>query len=168
MERLSEKAIEIINELHTERLDYESEYLPLIDCAQQCAAYEDTGLTPDAVAQLKQIAEIFNCDPNDHAQLKQLCDKLRGWKQAEQAGRLVVLPCKIGEMWDFEDGKTMEILGFHINRWADLSVLHCVDGDDPEDDDSLRSCNPTYFLAHFTRHEAEAAVEQRKEGLNDA
>lgn len=52
------------------------------------AAYEDTNLTPDAAAQLKQIAEIFNCDPNDPAQLKQLCDKLRGWQQAEQAGRL--------------------------------------------------------------------------------
>lgn len=28
MERLSDRAIEIINELHRERLDYESEYLP--------------------------------------------------------------------------------------------------------------------------------------------
>ena len=35
MERLSDRAIEIINELHTERLDYNSEYLPLIDAAQK-------------------------------------------------------------------------------------------------------------------------------------
>lgn len=41
---------------------------------------------------LKQIAEIFNCDPNDPDQLKQLCDKLRDWQQADRAGRLVVLP----------------------------------------------------------------------------
>ena len=46
MERLSDKSIEIINALHTERLDYDSEYLPLIDCAQRCAAYEDTGYEP--------------------------------------------------------------------------------------------------------------------------
>ena len=53
MERLSDRAIEIINELHTERLDYESEYLPLIDCAQKCQAYEDTGLEPEEIIELK-------------------------------------------------------------------------------------------------------------------
>lgn len=47
MERLSDRAIEIINELHRERLDYESEYLPLIDCAIKCQAYEDTELSPE-------------------------------------------------------------------------------------------------------------------------
>ena len=31
MERLSDNAIEIVNELHTERLAYESEYVPIID-----------------------------------------------------------------------------------------------------------------------------------------
>ena len=46
MERLSDTAIEIINELHTERLDYSSEYIPLIDAANRLAAYEDTGLEP--------------------------------------------------------------------------------------------------------------------------
>lgn len=54
--------------------------------------YIATELTPEAAAQLKQIAEIFNCDPNDPAQLKQLCNKLRGWQWAEQDGWLVVLP----------------------------------------------------------------------------
>ena len=49
MERLSDRAIEIINELHTEHLDYESEYLPLINCAQKCQAYEDTGLDPEDI-----------------------------------------------------------------------------------------------------------------------
>lgn len=55
MERYSDKAIEIINELHTERLDYTSEYLPLIDAAQQLEAYEDTGLTPEEVQQMRWI-----------------------------------------------------------------------------------------------------------------
>lgn len=57
MERLSDRAIEIINELHTERLDYESEYLPLIDCANKCQAYEDTGLEPEEIQKLKAEAE---------------------------------------------------------------------------------------------------------------
>lgn len=54
MERLSDRAIEIINELHRERLDYESEYLPLIDCANKCQAYEDTGLEPE------EVKRVFN------------------------------------------------------------------------------------------------------------
>lgn len=49
MERYSDWAIEIINELHRERLDYQSEYLPLIDAANKLSAYEDTGLEPEQV-----------------------------------------------------------------------------------------------------------------------
>lgn len=41
MERLSDNAIEIVNELHTERLDYESEYVPIIDALNRLAEYED-------------------------------------------------------------------------------------------------------------------------------
>lgn len=52
MERLSDTAIAILNELHTERLDYHSEYIPLIDAANKLAAYEDTGLEPERVAEL--------------------------------------------------------------------------------------------------------------------
>lgn len=57
MERYSDEAIRIIDELHTERLDYHSEYLPLIDAAQLLAAYEDTGLTPQEVVELKARME---------------------------------------------------------------------------------------------------------------
>lgn len=39
--RLSEQAVEILNKLHTERLDYQSEYLPLIDCAQALGELAD-------------------------------------------------------------------------------------------------------------------------------
>ena len=51
MERYSDRTIEIINELHRERLDYQSEYLPLIDAANKLSAYEDTGLEPEQVMQ---------------------------------------------------------------------------------------------------------------------
>lgn len=41
MKRLSENAIEIVNELHTEKLAYESEYVPIIDALNRLAEYED-------------------------------------------------------------------------------------------------------------------------------
>ncbi len=37
MNKYGDKAIEILNELHTECLEYHSEYLPLIKCANRCA-----------------------------------------------------------------------------------------------------------------------------------
>ena len=41
MGRLSKTATEILNELHTERLDYTGEYIPLIDAINKLAEYED-------------------------------------------------------------------------------------------------------------------------------
>lgn len=94
MERLSDQAIEIINELHTERLDYSSEYIPLIDAANRLAAYEDTGLEPEDVkkafnedALLKMTAQYLGTTP----------DRLRQWAKADKEDRLVVLPCKVGD-----------------------------------------------------------------------
>ena len=86
MERLSDTAIEIINELHTERLDYSSEYIPLIDAANRLAAYEDSGLEPEKVVFLKDIVEDAFRDKPDFT------NHLRDLLQAEQDGRLVVLP----------------------------------------------------------------------------
>ena len=47
MERLSDNAIEIVNELHTEKLTYESEYVPIIDALNRLTEYEDIGLEPE-------------------------------------------------------------------------------------------------------------------------
>ena len=91
MERLSDTAIEIINELHTERLDYYSEYIPLIDAANRLADYEDTGLEPE------DLKKAFNesAIPKLAAQaLGTTSDHLRDLIQAEHDGMLVVLPAK--------------------------------------------------------------------------
>lgn len=84
MERLSDQAIEIINELHTERLDYSSEYIPLIDAANRLAAYEDTGLEPEEFkkafnedALLKKTAQYLGTTP----------DRLHEWARTDKEGR---------------------------------------------------------------------------------
>ncbi|MCH5213065.1 MAG: hypothetical protein J1G06_08615 [Oscillospiraceae bacterium] len=41
MERYSDTAIDIINDLHADRLDYHSEYMPLINAAQVLEDYEN-------------------------------------------------------------------------------------------------------------------------------
>ncbi len=77
METFAENAIEIINELHTERLDYTSEYIPLINAVQALAEYEETGLMPEEVEILKE--------------------RLDRYEKAEADGHLVKSPCKVGD-----------------------------------------------------------------------
>lgn len=167
MERYSDRAIEIINELHTARIDYESEYIPLIDCANQCAAYEDTGLTPEEIDMDHEAAET----------LRQLCqgcdlDRLEKLAEADKAGRLVVLPCKVGN--------TLWVTGRdNVPREMELEAPDiravCTD----EDNLCMSTCNrkPDGFCAYrlrndgadigktvfLTREEAEKALEAKKD-----
>ena len=154
MERLSDTAIEIINELYTERLDYSSEYIPLIDAANRLVAYEDTGLEPEQVMELKSFIQggIHKVDD--------------GWKhvqdllQPEQAGRLVVLPCKAGDhVWvDGREAVVENFFGYETERY-----LHAQFYDNIQYIDiPFAEIGKTVFL---TREEAEAALAQ--EGGND-
>ena len=150
MERLSDTAIEIINELHTERLDYSSEYIPLIDAANRLAAYEDTGVEPEDLnrafnetAIIKLAAQALNTTP----------DHLRDIIKAEQAGQLVVLPCKVGDhVWaDGREAIAVWFFGYKTERY-----LHAQFLDNAEYTDiPFCEIGKTVFL---TREEAEAAL----------
>lgn len=75
----------------------------LIDIlANRLAAYEDTGLTPEEVKlianALREVGETYNCWFNYVAQCVIEHSKLQEFVQAEKAGRLVVLPCKVGDI----------------------------------------------------------------------
>lgn len=119
-------------------------------------AYKDTGLEPESVEALKlsmmgkAIAEIkeFNGLP---------VDRLRELAEADRAGRLVVLPCKVGDTIyhiskvrtsHFEDDK---IIIDDEGRWKiyemPFTLIH------------LPYIGKSYFL---TREEAEKALEAMK------
>ena len=102
------------------------------------AAYEDTGLEPEQVAELKSFAQggIHKVDD--------------GWKhvqellQAEQDGRLVVLPCKVGDT----------VYQIDAERVYESEVKWIIfDCDDIAFDE--RAIGGSIFL---TRDEAEAAL----------
>ena len=93
MEIYAEIAMSILDELHTERRAYHSEYVLLADAINRLAAYEETGLDPEDMkrafnedAILKLAGQALGMSP----------DRLRELAQAEKEGRLVVLPCEIG------------------------------------------------------------------------
>ena len=148
MEIYAEIAMSILDELHTERRAYHSEYVLLADAINRLAAYEETGLEPEAVEHLKlasmgkAIAEIkeFEGVP---------IDRLRELAQAEKEGRLVVLEhaAKKGEKKPpcfYNDMGQEFCLG--------LARGEC-------DDEPIDRCKECWYC-ESTREAAEAALEE--------
>lgn len=104
------------------------------------AAYEDTGLEP---GDLKSTADI------DYVRIIELL-------KADKAGKLVVLPCKVGDhVW--EDGREAIVVwffGYKTERY-----LHAQFFDNAEYTDiPFYEIGKTVFM---TREEAEAAMAQK-------
>lgn len=152
----------------------------------QLKAYEDTELTPEEINDLASVREISpeaEYAINKHADniierldklLHQTDDdaRLRELAEADRAGRLVVLPCKVGE--------TLWVTGRdNVPREMELEAPDiravCTD----EDNLCMSTCNrkPDGFCAYrlrndgadigktvfLTREEAEKALEAKKD-----
>ena len=151
------------------------------------AAYEDTGLTPEEINDLASVREISpeaEYAINKHADniierldklLHQTDDdaRLRNLAEADKDGRLVVLPCKVGE-------KLWVIGRDNVPREMELEPPDirtvCTD----EDNLCMSTCNrrPDGYCAYrlrndgtsigktvfLTREEAEKALEAMKDG----
>ena len=109
-------------------------------CVEQLADYEDTKLTPEEI----------DMDHEDAEQLRQLCrncdlDRLEKLAEADRAGRLAVLPCKVGDtvyiLRRTFDGA--DVVGETELWWTDIPQI-----------------GKTVFL---TREAAEAALEAMKD-----
>ena len=114
--------------------------------------YEDTGLGPEEIADFMKRWERA-------VEIAGLCkkggiDHLLELKKAEQDGRLVVLPCKVGDtVFDIGDGTAYatRVLNFSYlgDHWACRTVSSYPD---------LEQFGTRIFL---TREEAEAALAQK-------
>lgn len=149
------------------------------NCAMNCkweeaawsrlAAYEDTGLTPEEVERskleieagcVKAIARTYGIDIN----------RLRKLAEADKGGRLVVLPCKVGDtVWVTKNPWTGKLLkkpldayvngvkmyshGIYVNLLFDTRKINGTG------DYEINHIGKTVFL---TREEAEAALEATK------
>ena len=119
---------------------------------ERLAAYEDTRLEPEEIDMDHEAAE----------QLRQLCrncdlDRLEKLAEADKDGRLVVLPCKVGDTVYFALlGRIIEKQVFSIVSFSNSTIIYC-DGTSeyfrPED------IGKTFFL---TREAAEKALEAAK------
>lgn len=129
---------------------------PSFDClVERLAAYEDTGLTPEEVTALQK-------DWSDRCTVIGECggiDRLRELAEADKEGRLVVLPCKVGDgLWTFCSHPVEQVYSFTVtdistlNGRTMLNTSRCGVVD-------AREVGKTVFLA---REEAEKALEAMK------
>ena len=89
-------------------------------------------------------------------------NRLRELAEADEDGRVVVLPCKVGERWTDEEGRAVRITAVIVS--IDLfgtSINIYFDYEDATPDDAGSACgtNWNYFSRHYTCIEAERAME---------
>ena len=150
MKRLSGNAIEIVNELHTEILDYEREYVPIIDALNRLAEYEDIGLEPEKIVCLKNVVDdAFSDKP-------EFIEHVRELLRAEKDGRLVVLPCKVGDTIYRCGDPIKKIYEWQI-AYVEVYEDETVFVDDSDNTFMEADIGKTVFLA---REEAEKALEE--------
>lgn len=132
------------------------------DCTAECdhfdeaieclAAYEDTGLSPQACIEAREIEAGLSAEDYSIHRMVELM-------RADKDGRLVVLPCKVGEgLWTFCSHPVEQVYSFTVtdistlNGRTMLNTSRCGVID-------ARDVGKTVFL---TREEAQKALEGRK------
>ena len=112
------------------------------------AAYEDTGIDPD---ELRIIGDIKRF--KDEIIFGSKADRLKELSDADKDGRLVVLPCKVGDhVWvDGRDALVTEFFGYRSERYFHAVIL----GRNKHIDIPFHEIGKTVFL---TRDEADAAM----------
>lgn len=116
-------------------------------------AYEDTGLTPEDCARATEIDDILLDEYYPIGRMRELI-------KADKDGRLVVLPCKVGDkLYRVFDGNISEHEVQNMKYFARQRRL----GIDitPFFPDAEKFIGKTVFL---TREEAEKALEAMKDG----
>ena len=167
MEIYAETAMSILDELHTERLAYHSEYLPLAYAINRLESYEDTGLEPEEIERILDSYGRGMTLRTENAQRLEIIkeipiDRLRELAQAEKTGQLVVLPCKVGDkLYDITLGevreKTVISLSMFVPESVNHLVIHAEDFRTAITSYELQDIGETFFL---TREAAEAALEE--------
>ena len=90
-------------------------------------------------------------------------NRLRELAEADEDGRVVVLPCKVGERWTDEEGRSVRITAVIVSIDPfGTSINIYFDYEDATPDDAGSDCvtNWNYFSRHYTCIEAERATEE--------
>ena len=128
-------------------------------------AYEDTGWTPEMLHKLGENAGHLW----DFAQAAEnmTVGRLKELAEADKDGRVVVLPCKVGERWVDEDGRAVRITAVIVSMEPFVENINIYfDYEDATPDDAGSDCvtNWDYFSRHYTCIEVERAMDGKRDG----
>lgn len=130
------------------------------------AAYEDTGLEPEAVETVKlalAAKHLVDLETLNNTPISRLVELA----EADKNGRVVVLPCKVGERWTDEDGRAVRITAVIVSiEPFGKNINIYFDYEDATPDDAGSDCvtNWDYFSRHYTCIEVERAMEEKRNG----
>lgn len=145
-----------------------------VDCvkelAARLAAYEDTGLEPEEIERILDSYGRGMTLRTENAQRLEIIkeipiNRLRELAQAEKEGRLVVLPCDVGDkLYDVTLGEVREkiviSLSMLLSKSVNHLVIHAENFRNAVTSYELQDIGKTVFL---TREAAEAALEERED-----
>lgn len=125
------------------------------------ADYEDSGVTPELVVWMKEVIEIaFDHD-------KSRVERAHELHVADKEGRVIVLPCKVGERWADADGRAVRITAVIVSIepfGTNINIYFDDEGATPDDAGRACAANWDYFSRHYTCIEVERAMEGKKDG----
>lgn len=171
MERLTRRINGVVvyvgakNPYSTGQIPCEVEPAGVREMMDRLAAYEDTRLTPERCAEFARAdAEGRYIVMRDAEQ--EGVARLRELAEADKGGRVVVLPCKVGDtVWAILDGakyaRECKIDFVNIGSFGTTIVFVVKDGLREQYGVTAAAFGKTVFL---TRKEAEKALEAMKDG----
>lgn len=93
-----------------------------IAVCERLAAYEDTGLTPKEVTALGELFDYALKESKTLTEQLTLLKHIRKLAEADKDGRVVVLPCKVGDgLWTFCSHPVEQVYSFTV---TDISTLN--------------------------------------------
>lgn len=118
--------------------------------------YLGTLMTPEQVANAKTIIESAFAEDTSKA------ERIRKLLAADKDGRVIVLPCKVGERWADEDGRAVRITAVIVSIepfGTNINIYFDYEDATPDDAGSDCMANWDYFSRHYTCIEVERATE---------
>ena len=124
------------------------------DFVDRLAAYEDTGMTPERCAEFARAdAEGRYIVMRDAEQ--EGVARLRELAEADKEGRVLILPCKVGDV--LYAAESDPVIPLHV---MEVAIYLALEGEDGGDYERISNIGKTVFL---TREEAENAMKGETE-----
>jgi hypothetical protein len=136
-----------------------------ISAANRLADYEDTGRTPEEVTALGKLFDYALEESKTLTEQLALLNRIRDLAEADKDGRLVVLPCKVGQrvfaLLDTDKHiSECEVKQIGMGNKIGFIGLEPIGARGREYGVALNGFGKTVFL---TREEAEKALEAKKD-----